>query len=101
MDVYKSRLLSYLEYRTPAVYHATDTVLRKLDAVQIRFLNALDCSELQALMEFNLAPLTARRDMAMLGVIHRTVLGKGPEHFKKFFQATGDGATESSNTLRS
>ena len=86
VDVYKSRLLSYLEYRTPAVYHATDTVLRKLDAVQTRFLNALDCSEQQALMEFNLAPLTARRDMAMLGVIHRTVLGKGPEHFKKFFK---------------
>ena len=37
-------------------------------------------------MVFNLAPLAARRDIAMLGVIHRMVLGKGPAHFKRFFQ---------------
>ena len=37
-------------------------------------------------MEFKFVPLAARRDMAMLGMIHRTVLGKGPEHFKKFFK---------------
>ena len=78
VDVYKSRLLSYVEYRSAALYHATDTVLKPLDAVQTRFLKALDCTELEALTVFNLAPLAARRDMAMLGMIHRTVLGKTP-----------------------
>ena len=37
-------------------------------------------------MEFNLAPLATRRDIAMLGLIHRTVLGKGLSHFKSFFK---------------
>ena len=54
--------------------------------MQTRFLKALGCSELEALMEFNLAPLRTRRDVAMLGVLHRTVLDKGPEHFKEFFK---------------
>ena len=86
VDVYKSRLLSYVEYRTAALYHATDTVLKPLDDVQTRFLRALDCTELEALTVYNLAPLAARRDIAMLGVIHRTVLGKGPKHFQAFFK---------------
>ena len=86
VDVYKSKLLGYLEYRTAAVYHATKTVLEPFDAVQRRFLQVLGCTELEALMEFNLAPLATRRDIAMLGLIHCTVLGKGPSHFKSFFK---------------
>ena len=34
--LYKSRVLSYLEYRTPAVYHASDKAMQKLEAVQER-----------------------------------------------------------------
>ena len=29
----------------------------------------------------------ARRDLAVLGLIHRTALGKGPAHFRFFFEA--------------
>ena len=86
VDMYKSKVLSYVEYRTAALYHATDTVLRPLDAVQKRFLKALGRTEEEALVEFNLVPLAARRDIAMLGVIQRTVLGKGPDHFQQFFR---------------
>ena len=39
----------------------------------------------EALVTFRLAPLAVRRDIAMLGVIHRSVLGRGPDHFNKFF----------------
>ena len=39
-----------------------------------------------ALHEFNLAPLESRRDMAMLGLIHRTLLGQGPPQFQQWFQ---------------
>ena len=42
-------------------------------------------TEEEALLNYNLAPLNCRRDMAALGLIHRTVLGVGPEHFKKWF----------------
>jgi hypothetical protein len=92
VQLYKTNLLPYLEYRTPAVYHARRQILAKLDRVQTRFLRDAGVSELEALMEFALAPLQTRRDIALLGVIHRTMLGNGPTHFKEFFllsSATG------------
>ena len=87
--LYKSHLLSFLEYRTPSVYHAWRDVLGRLDNVQQRFLRDVGISDLAALMEFNLAPLSTRRDIAMLGLIHRTVLGKGPSHFRRHFWLAG------------
>jgi hypothetical protein len=86
VTLYKTHLLSYLEYRTPAVYHATREVLERLDRVQTIFLQDAGIDDVTALMQFNLAPLAARRDMAMLALIHRTVLGKGPKHFREHFQ---------------
>jgi hypothetical protein len=88
--LYKSQLLSFLEYRTPALYHATRNVLERLDNVQSRFLRDAGIDDTVALLEFNLAPLATRRDIAMLGVIHRAVLGKGPPHFKQYFRINHD-----------
>ena len=42
-------------------------------------------------MEFSLAPLAGRRDMAMLGIIHRAALGKGPAHFRDHFRMVSPG----------
>ena len=74
--LYKAHLLSYLEYRTPAIYHATRAILSRLDAVQTRFLKDVGVDEVTALIKFHLAPLTTRRDIAMLGLIHRTAMGR-------------------------
>ena len=82
---YKGQVLSYIEYRTPALYHAADTILQPLDKVQESFLREIGISETDAILYLNLAPLSPRRDLAMLGVIHRTMLKKGPEHFEEFF----------------
>ena len=68
------------------MYHCCASALRKIDAIQRRFLDALDCSERDELLVFNLAPLSTRRDIAMLGVIHRALLGEGPDQFRKFFR---------------
>ena len=84
--LYKAHLLSYLEYRTPAIYHAIRAVLRRLDAVQRNFLWEVGADDVSALVHFHLAPLCTRRDIAMLGMIHRTVLGKGAQQFADFFQ---------------
>jgi hypothetical protein len=82
---FKSHVLSYIEYRTPGIYHAATTVLREVDCILPRFLRKVGVTEVEALVNFRLAPLAARRDMAMLGLIHRTVLGLGPSHFGTFF----------------
>ena len=70
IGLYKAHVLSYLEYRTPAIYHATRAVIYRLDNVQTRFLKGVGVGEATALIDFHLAPLSTRRDIAMLGVIH-------------------------------
>ena len=89
MKLFKCHVLPVLEFPTPAVYHAATTLLDSLDRVQRRFLREVGLSEEEALLNHNLAPLNTRRDMAALGLIHRTVLGLGPPHFRTwFFPAT-------------
>ena len=87
MQHYKAQLLSFVEYRTAALYHASSTVLAPLDRVQERLLRELGLTEEDALEHFGLAPLRVRRDVAMLGVVHRTVLRKGPPQLWPFFPA--------------
>ena len=85
MNLFKSRVLGYIEYRTPAIYHAGSTSLAQLDIILGRLLRTLGISDEESLIEFRLAPLSTRRDMGMLGVIHRSVLGEGPLQFSKYF----------------
>jgi hypothetical protein len=87
--LYKSHLLSAIEYKTPSIYHARRVDLVRLDSVQQKFLRETGVDELTALRQFSLAPLSTRRDIAMLGMIHRTVLRKGPPHFREHFKPEG------------
>ena len=54
--------------------------MNRIDRVQRRFLRELNFSEVAALNEFRLAPLEARRDMAMLGALHKIKLGIAPAY---------------------
>ena len=84
--LFKSRILGYIEYRTAAIYHASAIALVQLDLVYARLLRAATLTEEEALLNFGLAPLSSRRDIAMLGLIHRTVSGGSPNHFKKILR---------------
>ena len=64
--LFKSNVLSYIDYRTAVVHFASTSVLRELDDVQTRFLGQFVLTEESALMNFNLAPLATRRDIAIL-----------------------------------
>ena len=86
VNLYKSKILGYLECKTAAIYHASKSLLLRVDRIQDTFLKSAGITELEALCEYRLAPLAARRDMGMLGLIHRTVLGCGPKQFQKFFK---------------
>ena len=83
---FKSHILSFIEYRTPAITHAADSAIASVNGVQERFLRDIGVSALDALLHFKLAPLAARRDIANLGIIHRAILGLGPRQLQKFFQ---------------
>ena len=75
---YKAHVLSFIKYRTPALYHSSSTEIAVLDKVQLWFLRELGLDPLDALLQFKLAPLETRRDLAMLGIIHRANLRRGP-----------------------
>ena len=68
-----------------AIYHAADSHLSELDALQRRFLKALDLSDQDAFLTYNLAPLRLRRDIAILGLLHRIQLGEVHDDFGRLF----------------
>ena len=74
MVQYKQQRLSFVEYRTPAVYRATSSVLAQLDRLQDSFLREIGLFREEALIHFNLAPLSMRRDIALLGLLHRSAI---------------------------
>ena len=76
IQTYKTQVLSTIEAATPAIYHAPPFFLGAVDRVQDRLLEELELTSLDSLAHFNLAPLSSRRDMSMLGLIHRVVLGE-------------------------
>ena len=84
INLYKGQVLSFVEYRTPGIIHAAPSALASIDHIQDRFLNQLYITASDAFMIFNLAPFQVRRDIAILGIIHRAVLGFGPAHFRRF-----------------
>ena len=86
VELWKAHILSFIEYRTPGIYHAADCHLNRVDSLQRGFLHELGLSEADALFHFNLAPLCTRRDIAILGIIHRCVLGFGPPHFREYIK---------------
>ena len=103
MHLYKAQVLSYVESSTPAIYHASPSVLEPVDRVQRRLLRELGMSEVEALLNFRLAPLPSRRDMAMLGALHKVTLGLAPPQLAAFFpraagRTTGTGGLCTTNS---
>ena len=88
-QMYKAQVLSYIESSTPGLYHAAPTVLNRIDRVQRRFLRELGFSEVEALRRFRLAPLPCRRDMAMLGALHKVTLGLASAQMQALFPVIG------------
>ena len=89
VHLYKAQILSYMESSTAALYHAAPTNLAWIDRVQHRFLKEIGLSELEAVRNFRLAPLNSRRDMAMLGLLHKINLGEAPLQLQALFPKTG------------
>ena len=83
--LYKAQVLSFMESSTAAIAHAAPTLLDAIDSVHRRFLRELGIDEIDALREFSLPPLSVRRDISMLGVIHRSARREGPPQFQRLF----------------
>jgi len=73
---YKAHILPLLEHHSAAIFHATDTILKPFDKVQSSFLQEIGLTEKEALLSYNLAPTNLRRDIAILGLLHKCNLKK-------------------------
>ncbi len=89
MHSYKAQVLSYIESSTPGLYHAAPSVLSKVDRVQRRLLRELGLTEVEGLLRYRLAPLPSRRDMSMLGMLHKVALGIAPPQLAALFPVKG------------
>ena len=83
---YKAHVLPILEGTTGAIYHASKTQLRKVDAVQDTFLHGLDMSAEQAFLQHNLATLQLRRDIGIMGLFFKITHGQAHPDFEDLFR---------------
>ena len=71
-------MLSFIEAGSPGYYHTAPSVIHSLDRIQDRFLRELNLTVSEALLYYNLAPLSSRRDIAMFGLLYRIAYGLAP-----------------------
>ena len=90
MRLYKSLVLSFIESGTPGYFHAAPSVLACIDRIQRRFLREIGLSDVEALLDYRLAPLDVRRDIATLGLLHRVNLGLVSEQMAELFPKVGE-----------
>ena len=83
--MYNAQVLSYIESGVPGYFHTSVSSLANIDRVQTRFLRAVGLSEEEALVNCRLAPLSMRRDIAILGFLHRVVLELTSSKVAKLF----------------
>ena len=72
---FKTHIWGIMAQHTGAIFHSANYLLDKLDNCQTRFLNEIGISEIDAFLEFNFAPLRLRRNIGVLGLLHKRVLG--------------------------
>ena len=83
--LFKSHVRSQIEWCNAAIFHASRSLLRRLDSVQSSFLGHLGLDERDAFIKFNLAPLQLRRDIGMLGALWKVAHGKSHKLLREMF----------------
>ena len=72
-----------MESHSGGLFHASTSILDQLDHSQQHFLDALGIPLAQAFIDQNFAPPTLRRNIAILGLIQKRVIGKAHPSYDK------------------
>ena len=72
---FKTHIWGLMEFNMGGFFHAATFLLEKIDRAQSRFLRELAISPEQALLEFNFPSPQIRRNIGILGLLHKRVLG--------------------------
>jgi len=65
------------------IFHVSTTLLEKIDEVQRSFVHKLGLTQQQAFLDFNFAPSCLRRNIAVLDLLHKRVLGQYHPTFER------------------
>lgn len=71
---YKIHILNLMEVHSSAIFYVKTQALDKLDRLQRIFVHALNVTEDQVFLRYNLAPLCLRRDISVLGFRQKCAL---------------------------
>ena len=73
---FKTHVWSLIEMNIGGYFHAAASLLEKIDDVHDRFIHELGLSSAEAFLKYNLPPPKLRRNVGILGLLHKRVLGK-------------------------
>ena len=91
---FKTHVWGLMECHNCGIFHASSYILEKLDEVHHKFVEKLEISAEEAFISYNFASPNLRRDIGILGMLHKRVLGKSHPVFQRLlpFSSEGDGA---------
>ena len=101
---FKTHIWGFVEANNGGYFHASTSLLAKFDHAQNRFLHELGFTREQAFLEHNFAPPSLRRNIGVLGLLHKRVLGKShpsyenllPWYSQRFSEPRGHGHSKQS-----
>ena len=82
---FKTHIWCLIEVNIGGYFHACTSLLDKLDHAQNRFLCERGPSPADAFLDFNFAPPKLRRNIAVLGLLHKRVIGKCHPAYERLF----------------
>ena len=86
---YKTHVLCLLEINPGGFYHAADSILEPIETLQGHFLKEMGVTRENAFKDYNLLPLSTRRDIGMLGLIFKSVHGLAHDDLQQLFPRAG------------
>ena len=90
VNQFKTHVWGLMEFHNGGIFHAASYLLAKLDSAQRGFLNELELTPEIAFLEFNFAPPSLRRDIGILGLMHKRVLGLAHPVYQRLLPFFGD-----------
>ena len=82
IEQFKTHVWGFMEMHSGGIFHASTSILDVLDNAQNSFLRELNVSLEKAFLDFNFAPPTLRRNIAILGMLHKRALGESHPSFE-------------------
>ena len=87
---FKTHIWGLMECHNGGIFHACSSLLEKLDAIHFKFLRDIGSDHANAFLEFNFAPPTLRRNIGILGLLHKRVLGLSHPMFQTLLPFCSD-----------